>query len=378
MREVIMKKIVFVGVLWLTGICSFPAMAAEPIKIGTIFAKTGIAAVQNASYIEMVELAVEELNSQGGVLGHPVELIVLDNKSTPIGSTLAAKEAVKLQVTAVIGSGLSSHSLAVAPILQQEGIPMITPVSTNPKVTHIGNYIFRVCFIDSFQGAAMAKFAYADLGARTAVVLRNIDEVYCITLGEYFINAFKRIGGKVLLDGSYRGKAVDFSDLLKETAKLAPDAIYVPGYTRDSGLIIKQAASMGVKATFLGGDAWAEIYKYGGKAADENYHSAAWHPDVQFEKSIHLQNIYKQKHKKNIANTSAPLSYDAVMVLADAIRRADSFDRTKIRDALAQTKGFPGATGNLTFDEHGDPRNKEVIILKLENGRQVYFKAIKP
>ena len=206
MQEVIMKKIVFVGVLWLTGLCSFPAMAVEPVKIGTIFAKTGIAAVQNASYIEMVELAVEELNNQGGVLGRPVELIVLDNKSTPIGSTLAAKEAVKLQVTAVIGSGLSSHSLAAAPILQQEGIPMVTPVSTNPKVTHIGNYIFRVCFIDSFQGAAMAKFAYADLGARTAVVLRNIDEAYSTTLAEYFINAFKRIGGKVLLDGGYREK----------------------------------------------------------------------------------------------------------------------------------------------------------------------------
>jgi branched-chain amino acid transport system substrate-binding protein len=373
-----MKKIVFVGVLWLTGICSFPAMAVEPVKIATIFAKTGIAAVQNAPYIEMVELAVEELNSQGGVLGRPVELIVLDNKSTPIGSTLAAKEAVKLQVTAVIGSGLSSHSLAVAPVLQQEGIPMITPVSTNPKVTHVGDCIFRVCFIDSFQGAAMAKFAYADLGARTAVVLRNIDEAYSTTLAEYFINAFKQTGGKVLLDGGYRGKAVDFSDLLKETATLGPDAVYVPGYTRDSGLIIKQAASMGVKATFLGGDAWAEIYKYGGKAADGNYHSAAWHPDVQFKESIHLQNIYKQKHNKKITNTSAPLSYDAVMVLADAIRRADSLDRAKIRHTLAQTKDFPGATGNLTFDEQGDPRDKEVIILKLENGRQIYYKAIKP
>ena len=135
---------------------------------------------------------------------------------------------------------------------------------------------------------------------------------------------------------------------------------------------------MGVKATFLGGDAWAEIYKYGGKAADGNYHSAPWHPDVQFEKSIHLQNIYKQKHKKKISNTSAPLSYDAVMVLADAIQRADSLDRAKIRDALAQTKDFQGATGNITFDEYGDPQDKEVIILKLEKGRQIYYKAIKP
>jgi branched-chain amino acid transport system substrate-binding protein len=353
-------------------------MAAKPIKIAAIFAKTGIAAVQNAAYIQVIELAVEEINNKGGVLGRPVELIVLDNKSTPIGSTLAAKEAVKLQVTAVIGSGLSSHSLAVAPILQQEGIPMITPVSTNPKVTHIGNYIFRVCFIDSFQGAAMAKFAYSDLGARTAVVLRNIDEAYCVTLGEYFLNAFKRYGGKVLLDGNYRGKAVDFSNLLKKTKKLGPDVVYIPGYTRDSGLIIKQAASMGIKATFLGGDAWAEIFKYAGKAANGSYHSAPWHPNVQFEKSIHLKNLFHQKYKKQIANTSQPLSYDATIVMADAIRRANSLDRSKIRDALAQTTDFQGATGNITFDEYGDPLGKEVIILKLENGHRVYFKAIKP
>ena len=373
-----MRKIVAICLLGFLGIFSHPAMAAKPIKIAAIFAKTGIAAVQNAAYIQIIELAVEEINNKGGVIGRPVELIVLDNKSTPIGSTQAAKEAVKLQVTAVIGSGLSSHSLAVAPILQQEGIPMITPVSTNPKVTHIGNYIFRVCFIDSFQGAAMAKFAYTDLRARTAVVLRNIDEAYCVTLGEYFINAFKHYGGKVLLDGNYRGKAVDFSDLLKKTMKLSPDVVYIPGYTRDSGLIIKQAASIGVKAIFLGGDAWAEIFKYAGTAANGSYHSAPWHPDVQFEKSIHLKTLYHQKYKKEITNTSQPLSYDATIVMADAIARANSLDRSKIRDALAQTKGFQGATGNLTFDEYGDPLGKEVIILKLENGRRMYHKAIKP
>ncbi|MBW2492334.1 MAG: ABC transporter substrate-binding protein [Deltaproteobacteria bacterium] len=373
-----MRKISAICILALLGLFSHPATAAEPIKIAAIFAKTGIAAVQNAAYIQIIELAVEEINNQGGVLGRPVKLIVLDNKSTPIGSTLAAKEAVRLQVTAVIGSGLSSHSLAVAPILQQEGIPMITPVSTNPKVTRMGNYIFRVCFIDSFQGAAMAKFAYADLKTRTAVVLRNIDEAYCVTLGEYFISEFKRYGGKVLLDGNYRGKAVDFSDLLKNVKMLKPDAVYIPGYTRDSGLIIKQAVSMGIKATFLGGDAWAEIFKYAGTAANGSYHSAPWHPDVQFKTSIHLKNTYYQKYKKQIINTSQPLSYDATIVMVDAIRRANSLDKAKIRDALAQTTDFQGATGNITFDEYGDPLGKEVIILKLENGRRVYFKAIKP
>ena len=373
-----MKKLIFVGLLWLTGICSFPAMAAEPVKIATIFAKTGIAAVQNASYIEMVELAVEELNSQGGVLGRPVELIILDNKSTPIGSAQAAKKAVQLQVTAVIGASWSSHSLRIAPTLQQGGIPMISPSSTNPKVTRIGNYIFRVCFIDSSQGKAMARFAYNELGARTAAVLKIINEEYSLTLAKFFVNSFQRYGGKVLFEGNYRSKAVDFKDILKEVKRLQPDVVFVPGYPRDSGLLIRQAVSMGIKTIFLGGDGFNQIHNYGGDAVEGSFYSTHWHPDVRSEKSVHLQNIYKQKYKKKLTHMNSPLAYDAVMVLADATRRAGSLDPAKIRDALDQTKGFQGATGNIAFDEHGDPQNKEVIIMKLGKKDQVYFKTIKP
>ncbi len=371
-----MKKVIIS--FCLMAALTFPSLAAEPVKIGAVFSVTGIAAIHNAPLIEMVRLAADEINDEGGLLGRSVRLIMLDNKSTPIGSRLAGEEAIRIKTAAVIGAHWSSHSLALAPILQQTGIPMISPGSTNPKVTRIGNYIFRVCFIDSFQGAAMARFAYADLGARTAVVLRNIDEEYSIKLAEYFMNAFKRIGGEVLLDGSYRGKAVDFAEVLKETAKLGPDVVYVPGYTRDSGLLIKQAVSIGVKATFLGGDAWDEIYRIGGKAVDGSYHSAPWHSDVPFQRSAHLKRIYRQKHGMGIENMSAPLAYDAFMVLADAIKRAGTLDGNKLRDAIAETTGFKGATGIISFDENGDPRGKEVVILKLEKGRPVYYKTIKP
>ncbi|MGD8991195.1 MAG: ABC transporter substrate-binding protein [Desulfobacterales bacterium] len=357
---------------------SLSSLAGEQVKIGAVFSKTGIAAIHNAPLIEMIKLAAEEINNEGGLLGHPVHLIMLDNRSTPIGSKLAAEEAVRMGASAVIGAHWSSHSLALAPILQKAGIPMISPGSTNPKVTQIGNYIFRVCFIDSFQGQAMARFAYDNLGARKAVVLKNIDEEYSIKLAEYFMDAFRRIGGKVLLDGSYRGKAVDFSDVLEATVKLAPDVVYVPGYTRDSGLLIKQAVSMGVKATFLGGDAWDEIYKYGGEAIDGSYHSAPWHPDVPFPKSIHLKKIYRKKYDMQIENMSAPLAYDAFMVLADAIKRAGTLDEVRLRKAIAETNGFQAATGLISFDENGDPLNKEVIIIKLDKGKPVYYKAIKP
>ena len=135
---------------------------------------------------------------------------------------------------------------------------------------------------------------------------------------------------------------------------------------------------MGVKATFLREDAWDEIYRYGGKAVDGSYHSAPWHPDVPFERSIHLKEIYRQKCDMGIENMSAPLAYDAVMVLADAIKRAGTLNGNRLRDAIAETTGFKGATGIISFDENGDPRGKEVIILKLEKGRAVYYKSIRP
>ncbi len=357
---------------------ALPAIAAEPVKIAAIFAQTGIAAVNNAPYSQMIELAIEELNRKGGLLGRSVELILLDNKSTPLGSMSAAKKAVQLQATAVIGAIWSSHSLAAAPVLQQSGIPMITPISTNPKVTGIGNYVFRVCFIDSFQGKAMAQFAYNKLGAKTAIVLEIINEEFSLTLSEYFVESFMKYGGKVLLKSSYKNNAVDFALLLDKVKVLPSDVVYVPGYARDSGLLIKQAVSMGMHTTFLGGDGWNQIYDYGGAAVEGNFYSAAWHPDVPYAKSIHLQKIYSQKYKNSLTHTGAPLAYDAVMLLADAVLRAGTLDRSKIRNALAETEGFQGATGTITFDEQGDPLNKEVIILKLEKGGAAYFKSIKP
>jgi branched-chain amino acid transport system substrate-binding protein len=293
---------------------------------------------------------------------------------------MAARKAVQLGVPAVIGAAWSSHSLQIAPILQQAKIPMITGPSTNPKVTRIGNYIFRTCFIDSFQSQAMAQFAYTELGARTAIVLEIINEEYSLTLAELFSKSYQQYGGKVILKGSYKNDAVDFANLLKKVKTLQPDVVYVPGKARDSGLLIKQAASMEIQTTFLGADGWAHplIYDIGGNALEGYYYSAHWHHDVSFPKSIHMKKMYYQKYKIEIPHINAPLSYDAVMLLADAIRRAGTFDRARIRQALSETKGFQGATGTITFDEHGDPLNKPVVIMKLGKDAPMYFKSIQP
>lgn len=350
----------------------------QPVKIAAIFAKTGIAVSENASYIPMIELAVEELNSQGGLLGRPVELIVLDNQSTPIGSTMAAQKAVQQKVTVVIGASWSSHSLAMAPILQKAGIPMISPSSTNPRVTLVGDCIFRVCFIDSKAGRVMARFAYSDLGARTAAVLKIINEEYSLTLAEFFSKSFYQHGGKVVFDGSYTSKAVDFKELLKKVKSVRPDVVFVPGYSRDAGLLIRQAAAMGIQTKFLGGDGLNQISEFGGDAVEGSYYFSHWHPDIRSEPSMHLQKVYWEKFQKKLTATTAPLAYDAVMVLADAIRRANSLDRSEIRKALSRTMAYKGATGSITFDANGDPRDKDVIIMVLGKKDHLYFKTMEP
>jgi len=354
------------------------AYAVEPVRVAAIFSLTGIAAKHNAPLVEMVQLAVDEVNSNGGLLGRPVDLLLLDNQSTAIGAALAAEEAIHKNVLAVIGAHWSSHSLAMAPVLQKAGIPMISPGSTNPEVTRVGDYIFRACFVDSFQGKAMARFAHSELKANTAVVLKNIDEAYSLMLAEFFSRAFREIDGKVLLDAGYRGKAVDFSQLLQQVKRLQPDVLYIPGYTRDSGLIIKQADSLGIKAVYLGGDAWDDIYSFAGDAINGSYNSAPWHPDVPFPTSAHLKKLYFQRFHREISNVSAPLAYDAVMLLKSAVTNAQSLDREKVRDALAATKDFSGATGLISFDQQGDPLGKEVIILKWEQGHPMYHGNIHP
>ncbi|MCU0572833.1 MAG: ABC transporter substrate-binding protein [Syntrophobacteraceae bacterium] len=356
--------------------CTHAVLAAEPIKVAAVFSLSGIAASHNAPLATLAQLAASEINQNGGVLGRPLELILLDNQSTAIGSSLAAERACRLGAAAVIGAHWSSHSLAMAPILQKHGIPMITPASTHPDITKVGDYIFRICFVDSSQGRAMARFARESLRVRRVIILKNMDEAYSLALGDHFKEAFVQDGGTILLERGYRGKAIDFSDIIREMKSLAPEAVYLPGYTRDSGLLIKQAASNGLKTVFLGGDAWDEIHAVAGEALDGSFQSAPWHPRVPLARSRHLQKIHRDKFGQDIGNMSAPLAYDAVMLLNDAIRRAGGADPKQIRDALARTDAFEGATGVIAFDESRNPKHKDIILLRFDKDGPKYFMTL--
>lgn len=371
-----MKKVLCLVV---AGLClslwfSCSAIAEESIKIAAIFAQTGEAAANHAASLDGVRWAVNEINTKGGILGKKLKLLVFDNHSTPIGSKVAADNAVKEGIVAILGSAWSSHSLVIAKVAQANRIPMITNISTHPDVTKTGSFIFRVCFIDPFQGKAMAQFARHDLKAKTAVIMTKVSDDYSMGLTEEFSKDFKATGGVILLKLNYLQGERDFKVLLEQVKQLNPDVFFLSGHD-ESGLIAKQAQDIGIKAIPIGGDGWEgpSFRDKGGIELKEGYYSSHWSPEIN---SKIARNFLRKYVSYNI-DASTALAYDAVFLLADAIKRADSLERDKIRDALAQTKNFQGLTGGITLDENRNPI-KNVVIIKIVNGKPHYFKTIEP
>ncbi len=358
-------------------LCMAAPVGAQTLTIATIAAKTGDASTSNKVLFEAVRFAVDEVNAAGGLLGLPVAVLELDNQSTPLGSKLAAERAVQAGVLGVVGASWSSHSNAMASVLQEAGIPMITPISTNPKVTLHGDYIFRACYTDPFQGRVMARFARQDLAANTAAILINVSRTYSVDLASYFENNFTKLGGEVVFKGEFLSDSADFAALLEKMEAKGPDVLYVPADYRDSSYIIKQARDMGLETVILGGDAFGmRLYDYVGQAADGCYYTTNWHRDSPLPESRQFVKRYEAVYGE-IKQTTIPLSYDAAMALFDAVRRAGKADWAAVRDALAATDGFVGASGAIRFDANGDPV-KPVVINKLENGGVVFIRNVAP
>jgi len=349
--------------------------AEERIKIASIYAFSGVAAQMHQPSIRGVRHGVQELNSSGGVLGKKIELIEFDNKNTPIGSKVAADMAVKTNVSAIIGAGYSSHTLAIAKVAQANNTPMITNISTNTKITPIGDYIFRVCYSDQFQGEVMAAFCKEELKVSTVVIFVDIASDYSMELSNFFQRSFEKRGGKTLAKLNYKQSQRSYRHLVLQVKKMNPDALFIPGYD-ESALIIKDALDVGIKAIPLGGDGWGDqaFFNKGGAALKRGYYCTHWAEEAG--NKISRQYIKKYKRNEQI-HASEVLAYDAVLLLAEAINRAGSTDRKKIRDALAKTKGFKGVTGTITFDGKRDPI-KNAVIMKITDGRAYYFKSYRP
>jgi branched-chain amino acid transport system substrate-binding protein len=323
-----------------------------------------------------VGYAVDEINREGGILGRKINLLVFDNQSTPIGSTLAAKEAAEANVVAIVGPDWSSHSIAVARVAQEVGIPMISSLSTNPEVTKIGDYIFRICFTDDFQGKVIARFARQDLDATTVVIFVDVTSDYSLKLSEIFRENFEQRGGRVLLELEYKLKQQQFDEEVKKAVKADADVIFIPGHD-ESGLIAKKVQDAGTSSVFLGGDGWsnAVFFRKGGSELKRGYFSAHWSVYLDSDQSrsfVKKYNIHSQSYDDNTA-----LGYDAAMLLTEAITRSTSTDRKKIRDAIANTRSFKGVTGTINFNLHGDPM-KSAVLMEIRNGKPRYLKTLEP
>ena len=272
------------------------SQAAETVKVASIFAKTGVAAEGNKSAIDGIRFAVEELNLKGGLLGKELEIIEFDNHSTPLHSKKVAEEAAAEGVVAVFGANWSSHSLAMAPVMQGARIPMISTFSTNPEVTRVGDYIFRVCFIDSFQGNIMARFATRDLHAKKAAILINTSSRYSEGLAEFFMKNFISQGGDIVLAERYLKDTKDFSPHLNKIAALAPDILFVPGNIVDSAGIIRQAREIGVSMPILGGDGWGDsMYAHAGAALDGNFFPGTGMNNTKMPKVLNLSEHFAKR-----------------------------------------------------------------------------------
>ena len=353
-----------------------PAAAADNVKLGVIFPMTGPAAVYGQNGHKGLLLA---LAHRPAILGKKVELIVADNKSEKVEATNAANRVIQRdQVAAVIGALTSSNSLAAAPVCEQAGVPMVSPWATNPLVTQNRKFVYRVCFIDPFQGQVAANFAVHNLKAKSAALMVDISQDYCVGIAGFFERAFKKLGGKVVLKTHYNTNDQDFSAQLGAVKKAAPDIIYVPGYFTEDALIARQAREMGLTQPLLSGDAAqaAELITIGGKAVEGLYFTTHFdEAGVTTDSGKRFVKAYREKYQEAPDSVSA-LSYDAYNVLADAMEKAGTTDAKAVAAALDHTKDFPGVTGVLSLVEHNAV--KPAVILKVADGKFVYVATVNP
>ena len=350
---------------------------AKTILLGEYGSLTGAQATFGQSTDNAIKMARDEINAKGGVLGKPVAIALEDDGSRAEQVPLAINKLIsEKNVLAILGEVASSNSLAAAPICQAAGVPMLSPTSTNPKVTQVGDYIFRSCFIDPFQGSVMATFAGGDLKAKTAAIFTDVKSDYSKGLTEFFKKQFVAQGGKIVSEENYRAGETDFRGQLTNIKGTKPDVIYVPGYYTEVANIAVQARSLGIDVPLLGGDGWdsPKLFEIGGKAVNGCYISNHYSPENKAPKVVKFVTDYKKKYGETPDGLAA-VAYDAAYIMFDAIKRSGGTDRAKLRDALAATKNFAGVTGNISMDKDRNAQ-KPIVILKIQDGKQNFVKEI--
>ncbi len=365
-------------VLLLLNGCS--KQSGDTIKIGEFASLTGKEATFGQSSHEGTLLAIEEINAAGGVLGKQLQLLTEDTQSKSGESATVVNKLISRDgAVAILGEVASSRSLEAAPICQQSKIPMISPSSTNPKVTETGDYIFRVCFIDPFQGTVMANFATKTLKAKKVAVFTDVKSDYSKGLAKFFKEQFVKNGGQIVAELDFNGGDKDFKAQLTAIKAANPDGVFIPGYYTDAALIAIQAKQLGLNVPLLGGDGWEseKLTEIGKDAVEGHYFSTHYSPDVGSDLSKRFVENYRKRWNGKNPDALAACGYDSAIVLVDAIKRAGTTDGTKVRDALAATKDFNAVTGNITINAQRDA-SKAAVILQVKDGKFKYLETVAP
>lgn len=373
-----------IGIAGLVAGCSDGAGKGD-IKIGMVYELTGSTASYGTSAANGAKLAFKEVNAAGGVLGKQLQIITADNKGEPSESANAMTKVITQdRVVAVTGFTVSSCGIAGSVVAEDNKIPFVAAATVNPKVTmdertgKVKNYTFRACFIDSFQGTVAANFAFTSLKAKNAAILIDNSSDYSKGLSAVFKEVFTAKGGQIAAEQAYLQKDQDFKSTLTAIKAQDPELIYIPGYYEDVGKIIKQARELGITVPILGGDAWdsPKLAELGGAQALNNTFFTNFY---SVEDKNPVSNAFIEAYKKEygqLPDSMAAMGYDAANLLVDAIKRANSTDSAKIREALAATKNFKSVSGDMALNENHDAV-RGVVIMEMKDGKQVYKETIK-
>ncbi len=361
--------------------CGGSSGGADVIKIGQTVALTGDSSMWGQSEKNALEMEIAKINAKGGVLGKKIQLVAYDNRADATEAVNIAKRLVGEKVVAIIGPAQSGVAIATTSVTEPAKVPFIATTATNPKVTvddktgKVRNYAFRTCFIDPFQGTVAAQFAVKDLKAKTAAVIYDVGSDYSAWLGKYFIEEFQKQGGKIVANEAFRSGELDFRAILGKVKGFNPDVLFIPTMQKEAALVMKQAADLGIKAKFLGGDGWGspDLVTLGGSAVEGSYFvnlASLDDPDIQsFIKE------YKEKFKSDPVMPNPVMAIDGLYAIIDAIKKTNGTDPAKIAEQLAKTKDLQVLSGKLTIDpKTHDPLNKPAVIQEVKGGKFV-FKA---
>ena len=359
---------------------------AKNIKIGMVYELTGNTASYGTSAANGAKLAFKAINANGGVLGKQIQIVSADNKGEPSESANAMTKVITQdKVVAVTGVTVSSCGIAASAVAEDNKIPFVAAAAVNPKVTvdertgKVKNYTFRACFIDSFQGIVGVNFATNSLKAKNVAIMTDSSSDYSKGLTGIFKSAFSSKGGKIVAEEAYLQKDQDYKAVLTKIKAQNPDLLYIPGYYEDVGKIIKQARELGMMIPVLGADAWDSpvlVELAGPQALNNTFFTNFYSTEDKNPISNNFVEAYKKEYGA-IPDSMAAMGYDAANLLVDAIRRANSTESAKIRDALSATKNFKSVSGEMSLNETHDAV-RGVVIIEMKNGKQVYKETIKP